>query len=33
MLKLAAPEGATHIDDTLLPVDVALLECDPLRRP
>src|SRR5919108_674958 len=33
MLELALGEGAAHIDNTLLPVDVSSLECDPFRRP
>src|ERR687897_805605 len=33
MIELALGEGAAHIDNTLLPVDVSSLECDPFRRP
>ena len=30
--ELASGEGAAYVDDTLLTVDVAFLECYPLRR-
>jgi hypothetical protein len=33
VLELALGEGAAYVDDALLPIDVALLECDPFRRP
>ena len=31
--EFASGEGAAHVDDALVSVDVAFLECDPLRRP
>jgi hypothetical protein len=33
VLELAPGEGAAHVDDPLVAIDVALLECDPFRRP
>src|SRR5262245_12667028 len=33
MLELALGEGATDVDDALVAIDVALLECDPFRWP
>src|SRR5690349_3588536 len=32
-LELPAREGAANVDNALPAIDVALLECDPLRRP